>query len=285
MRNKDITRGILIVCVGVMLLLHTLGILPKIPWGSIFSLWPFLVAFLLIRMILSPGVLRVVLPVLLLLGVILLASGYFGPSRPMQHQLNLKEGVTQGIIRTDSVGVLRAHIRGTHSTPILQHSSTHFVLLSEEKEDQLKLTLTGIETARFKAHRLPEFHGELSSSTEWTLDLDVPVLVGDFDLTGFPWTETQIHCNLGYLTLTLDSLSDYSRLVKVRNDVGRVVLRIPRHTNVTIVAPNFSGLNNIKNRGFVLAGNRYESRNFDSNEPYYHIRLDTSLTSISVEWI
>lgn len=295
MRNHYLTRGLVLVVIGVILLLYNVGVITRIPWTNLMQLWPlFLVAFGL-HLLFSRGVLAFLAPLLV---VVTIAVAFLG----FPPQLGT---VSRDYIRTN----FQRYETATYSGLRLQGLSVADVRLRPlpaESELTLDASVPGWLNARWTQESVdsepvytlrghsagtrfwPSVRSSrplelaLSPDVLWDVSLQAGVANGRLNLEDIQWRSVSVEAGVVSLRIETTVLKQPSR-IQVQSGVGQVTLVIPQEQPARITTsgtPSF--LNNVSAQGFVSDNGAYVTEGFADAPNPLDIAIEGGITNLRV---
>lgn len=282
-RRIDILGPVLLIAIGVILLLNTLGVLEWAVWWRLIRLWPVLLIaagldLLLGRRSAWGSLLAAVLVLAVIGGAVWLsvdgsleAQGL--ETRPVRQAL---DGATQAEVLIDpGVGVLRLEAL-PEAADLIQGT----IRLTADEEIAEEATTSG-QRIRYELDSLKESWtvplGGWNSQRIWdlgltpgaALDLEAHLGAGEavLDLSGLDLSDLQVNVGVGRVEITLPAEGQFEALVE--EGVGQLVILVPRGMELHIEgdlglvvrdvpAGYEQGDDTITSPGYAAAANRVE---------------------------
>lgn len=236
-RRDSLVGPVILIGLGVVFLLNSLGTLSWSVWDVIFNLWPILLIaagldILIGRRSGCGAVISLVLTLALLAGALwLLGSGVIGQATTAEEIAQTLDGATQAKIEiAPAVGDLRIEPLSESENLV---EGTINLRSGERLERQFEVE---DETAKFVLRSAGNFVGPwgsvgqgwaLSLSPDLPLELESSIAVGqtDVDLTGLTVSDLEASMALGQITLILPDEGDFQ--ARIDGAIGQIVIVIP----------------------------------------------------------
>ncbi len=299
MKSHYLTHGTLLIVVGMLFLLHNLGISTSIPWRSLVQLWPLFLVILGLQILFPKGILAFLAPIVL---VITLFIAYVGiPTTPwstsdyVKSTLPLQTNISQGQLTIRGLPVANVSLE---ANPQLDAPAVWAGMESQFVGDwqQGQTNETGVyslssrqdSVARFWAFNASGFPMNilLSPQLVWTMNLDIAVANGKIDLSNVAWRTLDISSGVSNLTLRLGNQSIHPARIHIKSGVGRVVLQVPHSMEIRITPSTPAFLHRLERDGLTKHQDSYVSPNYfaDSGQKV-DVVIDSGIATIVLEWI
>jgi hypothetical protein len=282
-RRIDILGPVLLIAIGVILLLNTLGVLEWAVWWRLIRLWPVLLIAAGLDLLLGRrsawGSLLAAVLVLAVIGgaVWLSVDGSLEAQGLETRQVRQAlDGATQAEVLIDpGVGVLRLEAL-PEAADLIQGT----IRLTADEEIAEEATTSG-QRIRYELDSLKESWtvplGGWNSQRIWdlgltpgaTLDLEAHLGAGEavLDLSGLDLSDLQVNVGVGRVEITLPAEGQFEALVE--EGVGQLVILVPRGMELHIEgdlglvvrdvpAGYEQGDDTITSPGYAAAANRVE---------------------------
>lgn len=298
MRSRHLTNGVLILLVGVYFLLRNMGVISRISWSSIFSLWPLLLIIIGIQIIFPRGLLSLLSPLLLIGAFVLLVLG-----TPLQSGLGgglihgefpLDEQIKTATLVLDNIPVaeLKLYATAAHFAPAISFSGHDSVIESwyfNQQSQSYIFNGTDKTTPFFslgQSYRLDPFTINLNSDLNWNFLFNIPVATGIIDLSSLSWQNLAIDSGVSHLTVITGTDLHNSAEIIFESGVGKLTLQIPRNLDVRVTPSEPEFLNRLNTTGLERSGKYFITPNFGETESKtLNIIIKTGISHITIEWI
>lgn len=298
MKVSRIFAGLLIIVLGISLFLSNFDVL-TLNWHFIFRLWPILLVFAGISVLVSNSKLKTVLyvitSVLVLLWIFSVASVGWGnfreifhadgrPSHSQEFTEQLDKDVRHGVLSL-SAGAGSFSLSDSTNDLFYAHSESNVgtYSLNADKEgstEKLDLSFEGNENHWSFGNSKNKVDMKLNPKPDWNLNVDVGACSVDFDLTPYIIRTAGLKAGASSIKVRLGDKSDTTHLSM---DAGA--------STVTIYVPSSSGceirdnaqLSSKSFPDFSKSDNgTYRTSNFESSKKKVFIRVEAGVSSIKV---
>lgn len=286
---------LLLILVGVVLLLNTMGILPWYVWWRLWILWPAIFILIGIDILLrrTPLLLRLAVAlvlVALLAGAAVLLAWHVQPPEALRpiHAAWPLEGISRGEVTLNlGAGEATVEVLGDSSNwAEVDLSGTTRQPVYRQAGDVAYLEVTEQDIFRIWPQQRPEdtaWRIRLNPAVPTNLDVNIGLGQCTLDLGRLSITGLNVNGGVGQLNLTLPG-GGTSGTVKVRvhGGLGSINISVPEGTAVQIHAtPGLGGVNVLESR-FPRSGDVYRSAGYDSATYRLDVELSVGVGSIEV---
>lgn len=289
---------VLLIGVGVVLLLNTLGIVEWSIWWSILRLWPVLLIAAGLDLLLGRhSIWGSLLAVLLVVGVVVGAlwlsqSGMLGDRPPAEkvHQ-PLEDGVTVATIRLEpQVGILR--VEDLPESADLVRGEVHTIQGEELREDYSRQGSQAEYVLWTSGQPWVPFVGSMDTSREWrlgltpaaTLELRTMLALGEarLDLKELAVSELRSNMGLGVVEVRLPQAGQYE--ARLNGAIGETTVVLPEGLAARIRVESGLVVRQMPD-GFVQEGDYYASPGFASaaNQVELHVNQAMGILQVREE--
>ncbi len=295
MRSHYLTRGLVLVVIGVILLLYNFGVVTRIPWANLIQLWPlFLVAFGL-QLLFSRGPLALLAPLLVVVTIAVAFLG-FPPqlgSYSQDHVLTnfqRDEAVTHSEVRLQGLGIadVRLSALDTETDLVLDASVPEWLDARWTQDPRssgpvytLRSQSGGTRFWRSMSSSRP-LEMALSPHIVWDVSLQAGVANGRLNMQDVPWRSVEIEAGVVSMRIETTVLEQPARL-QVKSGVGQITLVVPRDQPARITTsgtPSF--LNNISAQGLLEDNGGYATGDFARAANPLDIHIEGGITNLRV---
>ncbi|HTY37182.1 MAG TPA: DUF5668 domain-containing protein [Bacteroidota bacterium] len=297
MKLSTLFWGVLLIAIGGLFLVNNLGVL-NVNWDTIWRLWPMILVFWGLTILVGRQRLpwyAVVLLILLLLFMIAAAattnfihSDFDFVSRDGYRQTfeePLAPNTEKATFRLQS-GAGRFYIRDTTKQLVTAQTETNFgkYQLSREQSDNASYA-----TLEFRGrNRGWNFGGgrnrvdvRLNPEPLWTINLEVGAASGDFDLSPFKVEELRLDAGASSMKIRLGDRAEETR-VRVKTGASSTSIEVPESVGCEVHLE--TALSGKRIRGFEkMSGNRYQTSNFESAAKKITIDVSAGVSEIRVD--
>ncbi len=300
MKVSRIFAGLLIILLGVALFLSNFNLL-TLNWHFIFRLWPLLLVFAGISVLVSNSKLKAVLyavtAILVLVWIFSVASGgcgnfhhIFHDDSTVHHQefsqtfekdvhhasLSLNSGAGSFYMNDTTGNLFEATAEsniGNYTLDAEQDGITEKLDLSFKGNNGNNHWGSGGITNKVNA--------KLNPKVDWKLDVNIGASSTDFDLSKYVISSADIKGGASSMKIRLGDKSDTTDL-KINCGISSISIYVPRSSACEI--RDNASLSSKSYFDFVSLGDGlYRTSNFASSKKKIVIHLDAGLSSISVE--
>ncbi|MBM4160861.1 MAG: hypothetical protein FJ217_07165 [Ignavibacteria bacterium] len=296
MKVSTLFWGALFLIIGGLILLNNLCVI-DVEWTSIFRLWPLILIFWGISLIVGkarPKWYVVVLLILIMLFMILAlaAIDWYDRDRDWVHaestHQTFNKPYSAAIERasfTLSSGAGRFYLENT-TTELLDASTSvsfgKYTLLTDRSGDSESLSL------RFKGRTRNWVFGRFQNRADIKLNVnpvwDVKAEIGaaslDFDLSPYKVDNLRIDAGASSLKVRLGDRADETH-ARIKAGVSSIEIEVPTAVGCEVRAE--APLSSKRIRGFEkIGGNTYETSNFQTAAKKIYIDIDAGVSSIRV---
>ncbi len=299
MRASRLFAGLLIIILGIALFLSNFDVL-SLNWHFIFKLWPILLVFagisVLVRSSKWRGVLYAITSVLVLVWIFSAASvgwrglrnAFYGTSGNLHSQefsQQFDKNVRHAVITlNDGAGTFS--INGT--TTALMHATTQtnmgnysFDSNRDGSTQEIDLRFEGRNERWPFGSAKNSLDMELNPTVDWALNLNVGACSVDFDLTPFMVRTAEIKAGASKIKVRLGDKSDTTNL-KIDTGASSLVVYLPSSSGCRI--KDQAELSSKSFPGFVKgAEGYYHTPNFSSAKKKILMDIDAGVSSIKVK--
>ena len=311
MKNKSIFWGILLVSVGILWMLKSLGII-YFSWSLFFKLWPLILVWVGIKLLPIQDKWKIILnTTILFLGIAFLLI--YSNSKCCNSKWNhfsfcSKEWNTcdedvsvsiknQGVIRYEEC-FENAHLNLTASAgKLVFGTGKELIAIRETEKSNSTINITSKiyddNNVKIKAEVHPLTNGIvgnnshkynilLNNSPVWDMDLDLNAAAGELDLSEFKIKDLEIESNASALEIKLGSLFPEVN-VKIESNASSVEIAVPMNMKCFLKKDD-STLSSFSVKGLTKESNaRYVSTGDDETEGVINITIETNVSSVEVK--
>lgn len=282
--------GVLIICVGLAFLGHSLGwFTANFNW---WNLWPIVIIIVGLLFLTGRGWISAIIGIavtLLVIGVIALLI--FG-----NPQWSSNEATTQSISINKEVNVQSAavdlkfgagkiNIAGGSDILVSGTLESNFMKLNKDSEVQdgvQKINLRGEGSWRGFGRTTNNLNLNLSNDIPMKLNIDTGAVDANFDLSGLMAESIDINTGASSLKVALGDKLDKSEL-KIKAGASSVDITLPRTAGVKLRIS--SGLTSKDLKDFKqIDSNNYETDNYQSATKKIDMDFDLGATSLKIDW-
>jgi len=299
MKVSRIFAGALIIVLGLALFLSNFEVL-NVDWHFVFRLWPILLVFGGISVLVSNSKLKAVLyaitAVLVLVWFLSVASvgwgdfrgifhrGY-GPAHHQEFSQNLEKGTRHGVLSLKS-GAGSFYLKDT--TDGLFEANTESNIgsysLNAEKDgstEKLDLNFEGNSDNHWRfGGTKNEVDLKLNPKVDWELDMDVGACSTDFDFTPFAVTSVDIKGGASKFKVKLGDKAD-STNISINTGASSVTLYVPEGSGCQV--RDNAKLSSKSFPDFVEAGDDlFKTPDFDNCKKKIFVDIDAGVSSIKI---
>lgn len=298
MKVSRIFAGLLIIVLGLSLFLSNFDVL-SLDWHFIFRLWPLLLVFAGISVLVSNPKLKAVLyavtAILVLVWVFSVASVGWGNFReifhnhgsPVHHQefsQDFEKGVRRAVLSLSS-GAGSVYLNDT--TDKLFEANTESNIgdysLNADKDgstERLDLAFEGKDNHWSWGGSKNKVSLKLNPNINWKLNMDVGACSADFDLSQFAITSMDIKAGASSLKIKLGDKSDTTN-VNLNTGVSSATIYVPQSSGCQI--RDEAKLSSKSFPDFAKTGdNLYETSNFENANKKILIEVEAGVSSIKI---
>ncbi len=298
MKVSRIFAGALIIVLGAALFLSNFDVL-TVDWHFIFRLWPVLLVFAGISVIVSNSKLKAVLyavtAILVLVWIFSVASvgwgnfhGMFHDDRTVRHQEfseDLEKDIHHGVLSLNS-GAGSFYLSDT--TNKLFEANTESNLgnysLDADKDgstERLDISFEGSEHHWFWGNSRNKVDMKLNPRVSWKLDMNVGACSTDFDLSQFAVTSADIKAGASEIKIKLGDKADTTN-ISMNTGASSVTIYVPQGSGCEIT--DGAKLSSKSFPDFVKDSDGvYRSTNFDNSKKKIFIDVEAGVSSIKVK--
>jgi hypothetical protein len=297
-RRSSVILPVILILLGVLLLLHNLGLVDWNIWTAIARFWPLILIALGLELILGRGSVSTSIIIIIIL-IIIAGSGLALRSptargaitrtrvqRPLSGatsaDIEIKMGV--GTLYLSSLQDSSDLISGTVDTAVGEWLTEDFKIVA----DKAHLVL-GTENRNvffdfnfFGFGRQPVRNWELMLSEEIPISLNIHTGVGEarIDLERVLATDVEVRTGVGITDLTLPATGHAK--VTLSGGVGETVIRIPKGVAASIRTK--TGIGSVQVYGnYARINNEYISPDFDTAENRIELEVKGGVGSIEIQ--
>ena len=311
MKNKSIFWGILLVSIGILWILKSLGII-YFSWLFFFKLWPLILVWVGIKLLPIQDKWKIIFnTIVLFLGIAFLliySNSKCCNSKWKHFSICSKEWNTddedisvsiknQGVIKYEE-SFENAHLDLTASAgKLVFGTGKELIAIRETEKSNSTINITSkIEDdtrIEIKAEVHPLKNGIvgnnshkynilLNNSPVWDMDLDLNAAAGEVDLSKFKVKELEIESNASALEIKLGSL--YPEVnVKIESNASSVELTVPKNMKCFLKKDD-STLSSFSVTGLTKESNtRYVSTGDDETDGVINITIESNVSSVEVK--
>lgn len=313
--SSQIIIGILLVCLGFLFLLHTLGLVPRINWLFLLDFWPLILIFIGLNILLKDTGLWWLVPLLLVATIIFLLvftnffyyrnyhyeydfdydhdyhyeynPGIFRDSGTYRSSIEMDEKIKR--LKVDlSFGAGRIYLGATRDEEKLYEAILRYRYrrprvdyLFEEEKGEGHLVVERVKD--FKWFNLSgEDNWRLYLTERVPVDLEINTGAGKFNLNLEKLQVKELTVNAGAGDLEID-LGDYTSQVELNLGAASVDLNLPRETGIEIRTTGVISKNNFIEAGLKkVADNTYQSENYQQAANKIEIEIAASASNIDL---
>lgn len=301
MKVSRIFAGALIILLGGALFLSNFDVV-NLDWHFIFRLWPILLVFAGISVLVSNSKLKAVLyavtAILVLVWIFSVASVGWGDFRgvlrggdgTVHHQelsQDLEKSIRHAILTVNS-GAGSFRLKDTTAELLEANAETNignYSLNAEKDGSTEKLDLNFEDNKdyhwRFGGTK-NDVAFKLNPKIDWTLNIDVGACSTDFDLSEFVITSADIKAGASSLKIRLGDKSDTTN-ISLNTGASSVTIYIPRSSGCQV--RDEAKLSSKSFPDFAKASEGiYRSTNFDSSKKKIFVDFEAGVSSIKIRW-
>lgn len=299
MKVSRIFAGALIILLGAALFLSNFDVL-NLDWHFIFRLWPILLVFAGISVLVSNSKLKAVLyavtAILVLVWIFSVASVGWGNFRgifrggdgTVHHQefsQDLEKGIRHAILSVNS-GAGSFYLKDTTNELIEANAETNignYSLNAERDGSTEKLDLNFEDNKdyhwRFGGTK-NDVDLKLNPKIDWKLNMDVGACSTDFDLSEFVISSADIKAGASSLKIKLGDKSDTAN-ISLNTGASSVTIYVPRSSGCQV--RDEAKLSSKSFPDFAEASDGiYKSTNFDNSKKKIFIDFEAGVSSIKI---
>jgi len=291
-RYGTLLIGILLIGIGTLLLLEMLGV-ARIPWATIWRLWPLLLVLLGLELILARSrlgaIVGLAIGVIIVVGVLALLSRLGGPAREAPQALSYP--------LSPQVELARLHLTGGVGRLEVSRLATADALyrtefLSRSAGERLNARVTvhrNIADVRMNIEDLTLGIAPWGTAQDWRLwlnpeipfELSANTGVGEvtFDLRGMLLSDLRVNAGVGRVTVILSERGSYS--ARLDGGVGDLEVIVP--SEVPVLVRIDQGLGTVKvDPDLRRLGESFATERYEPEKPAIEIFIDGGVGGISV---
>ncbi|MFP4660608.1 MAG: toast rack family protein [Halanaerobiales bacterium] len=311
--RSQIKWGIILIGLGILFLLSTMGVIRNFNWRALLHFWPVIIIIIGLNIILKKTPLWWLTPVIFVLGIIALffissSPGYysydysynydFGFNPPFverdlnrhQTETELESGIEEmkvelnfsaGRLTLDTVrderNLYEANLKTRHDRPAIDYSY-------DEGEGTASLVIKQPE----RRERLFNVSGrndwKIYLSSKIPLDIKVNAGAGEFrfDLEELRIKDLTINSGAGDLDINLGT---FTRNLTLNSGAANIDLNIPDGKAVRLKTDGIISNNNFTNKGLVKQNNNlYQTPDYEESEDGLYIQINTPASNIDLDF-
>lgn len=299
MRASRLFAGLLIIILGIAIFLSNFNVL-SLNWHFIFRLWPILLVFAGISVLVKSskwrGILYAITSVLVLLWIFSAASvgwgglknAFYGDggnlySQEFSQQFDKNIGHA---VFTLNDGAGTFSINGTttalmHATAQTNMGNYSFDSNRDGSTQEINLRLEGRNEHWPFGGAKNSLDMELNPTVDWSLNINVGACSVDFDLTPFIVQRAEIKAGASKIKVRLGDKADTTNL-RIDTGASSLVVYVPSSSGCQI--KDQAELSSKSFPGFVKeAGGYYRTPNFSTARKKVLMRIDAGVSSIKVK--
>jgi hypothetical protein len=283
----------LLIFIGVMLLLHTTGVLPVANWGRLWVLWPVLLILIGVDVLLrrAPAAVRILLA-LVVLGLLVWASVYLvmtaGPleaSRPVQQEW-ARQGIEEGDVTLD-MGAGRLTLEGLGQSGADLFARVDLEAAQEPEWSRegslgrLRLTHSGWVDERTWVGDY-RWNVQLSPQVSFR-SLDVKVGAGEsiLRLESLRVDDLKVNMGVGKINCTLPGGGGAGTVWQIDSGIGAIEVIVPAEAPIRIKA--HAGLGDVSTHGaFSQSGDYYLAPGCKDSEKCVTVEVSVGIGAINI---
>lgn len=291
-RGGSLVIPLLLILLGILLLLDSLGIIPGVDWATLLKFWPLILIAIGVEIILGR---RVSCAGIFLLGIVVVIGG----------ALTLWSVVDEGELHTDLItfptnGAEQARLDldvGVGKLLVAGESDMSQLLVAELELAQGESVDSGSEsrgdvaevwlTSKGRFQGWPQLFGNkgstwdvgLNDRVRWELNVNTGVGEAQLDLSDLRVSELVVHSGVSSVEVILPQRGTTE--VRIDGGLGDVSVEIPPGTPARFkVDRGLSGLS-VDSR-FKRQGDYYETDDFTREESYVYMEIDMGIGNITI---
>ncbi|HUI31735.1 MAG TPA: DUF5668 domain-containing protein [Candidatus Acidoferrales bacterium] len=300
MKVSRIFAGLLIILLGAALFLSNFDVL-SLDWHFIFRLWPILLVFAGISVLVSNSKLKAVLyavtAILVLAWIFSAASIGWGNFHEMFHHRsvhyqelnqNLEKDIKHASLLLDS-GAGSFYLNDSTDKLFEANAESNIgtYSLNAEKNGSTERLNLNFENDNSDHWRFGEFGGgknkvemKLNPKVDWKLDIDVGACSIDFDLSQFEVSSADIKAGASSLKIKLGEKSDTAN-VHMSTGASKVTIYVPKGSGCQV--RDDAKLSSKSFEDFAQTGDGvYKTSNFDNSKKKIFVNVEAGVSSIKV---
>jgi hypothetical protein len=311
MKNKSIFLGILLVSVGILWILKSLGVI-YFSWLIFFKLWPLILVWVGIKLLPIQDKWKIILNTMVLfLGIAFLliysnskcCNSRWNHFSICSREWNIDDAAATVSIKNQSVikyeeNFENAHLDLTASAGNLvfktgeeliairevETSGSKINIISKIEDDNsidIKAEVHPLK-GKIVGNNSHKYNILLNNSPIWDMDLDLKAAAGEIDLSEFKVKELEIESNASALELKIGNL--YPEVnIKIESNASSVELTIPKNMKCFLKKAD-STLSSFSVSGLTKETNtRYVSTGDDETAGVINITMETNVSSVEVK--
>jgi len=311
MKNKSVFWGILLISVGILWILKSLGTI-DFSWCLFIKLWPLIFIWVGIKFLPIADKWKIILNTLILfcgIAFLLIYSNSNCCDSKWKHfsicskEWYVEDEDTSASIENQSIikyeeGFENAHLDLSASAgKLVFKTGDELIAIREIESSGSKINIISkieddnsvkikAEVHPFKSKRMGKnshkYNVFLSSAPVWEMELDLSATAGEIDLSAFKVKELEIESNASALELKLGNL--FSEVnVKIESNASSVEIAIPKNMKCFLQKKG-STLSSINVKGLTKENNsRYASNGDDETAGVVNITIETNVSSVEVK--
>ena len=293
-RSVSLVGPVILIGLGVIFLLNSLGLLAWSVWDVIFRLWPILLIaggleIILNRVSAWGSLLALVLTVAILAGALWMFRADIGTGQVLagEEVRQSLDGATRAKVVIDP-GVGSLHVEALAESANLVEGVIQTGRGQKVRRDFAVVGKTATFTLRSEGVTFGPFVGwsdqrswELGLAAEVPLELDISFGVGwaDIDLTGLTVDDLKMSMGIGRTTVTLPAEGRFQ--AKIDSAIGETVVVIPAGMAARIRVDTGLGASNVP-AGYQRRDDVYTSPGYASADDRVYLEVDQAIGSITI---
>ncbi len=302
--RSQIVTGTILIGIGLIFLLQTMGIIYHLNWRLVFHYWPVLLIFIGLNILFKKTKLWWIVPILIILAFLALiivqqpsfpyeyqygryrareGSGIYRSSMEINNELkeldidvNFSAGRVDITKSRDDNELYSANLKYANYQPDVNYSFNKVSGRGFLKINQLQ---------QREWYNISRFHNDWSIylTPEIPIDLKVNAGAGEFNLKLDELQIQNLSVNIGAGSLEIDLGSSAKNLV-LNSGAAAVDLNIPEGVGVEIESTGVISANNFTDKGLIKNNNKYRTKNFEEAAETMRIRINASASKINIDF-
>lgn len=309
-KRSQINFGIILVGLGILFLLNTIGIVSGFNWHLLLRYWPIILIFIGLNIILKRSIIWWLVPVLFifcLIGLFIISDspGYYHYEYEYDFDppslFNRDKGIYRSDMKiTEEINEMEANINFSAGKLVIDsvrdvenlyearlrynYGRPSFDFKSGREEGKGYLT---IKQPGNKANWV-----NISNPNDWKLYLtpEIPIDIklnagaGDFKFNIEELKIRQLIINSGAGNLEAD-INNYMRYLKINSAATKIELNLPEGMDVKIKAEGLISKNNFSEEGLTrIEDNIYQTSNYDNTDEKLNVEINSPASKIEIDF-
>lgn len=293
MKSKNLTLGLILVILGILLLLNNLGFLTWSVWKSLFDLWPLILVVIGLNIIFKNIKLVMAIAWLLFFAAII---GY-GFYLQAQHDsmlsitgkdfsleihpettygiLNLKLGGGELELLSTSNKLMEAHI----SNAYINHKTDY----SSDRKT-VEIYVNQVSPGKISINEKACYTFMLNDRLTWEIDGDIGAVNATVDLADLKVKDLDLDVGAANLKLIFGSLYDQTN-VDIDAGASNLELVIPGNVGTRIKMEGLLKDTNLKSLNWQHEDDYYLSPNYHESDKKLHIQVNMAAGKLDVQYL